>query len=105
MKPVNEASASTFLVKFYDEDGNPFTPTSARWRLRNLTNKRLVQDWTTITPTTTQASITVPASLNLILNDRNTYEEQVVSIQAEPGLDGQFSDEIRYKIKNLKGFT
>ncbi len=104
MKPVNEDSTCTFTAKFYSTNGNPFSPTSARYRVKNVTNNRVVLDWTALAVGGTEIDILIPASLNKILSNRNLYEEQALAVQAEPGADGQFTDEVVYRIKNLKAF-
>jgi hypothetical protein len=91
-------------VTFFNSNGQAFAPTSARWRLRDVTNKRVIQDWTSFTPSDTTEDIEIPASMNEIYDDRQAYQEHAFAIQAEPGADSQFSDEVRYKVKNLKAF-
>ncbi len=105
MKPVNEGSSCTATVRFYDTEGAAFVPSSARWRLVDSTNNRLVQDWSEIVPPDTEVDIEIPYSLNTIYNDRNLYEERTITVQADTGsTNSQFSEEVRYKVRNLRGF-
>jgi len=104
MKPVNEDSACHFIVKFHNTDGQPFTPTSAQWRLRDVSNSKILQDWTPISSLAEEITIQVAATLNVINNDRLPYQEQALAVQADTGLPTQYSEEIRYKVKNLQGF-
>jgi len=104
MKPVNEDSACSFIVKFRDKDGQPFTPTTAQWRLRDWSNSKVLQEWTAIGTLADEIVIQVPATLNVINNDTLSYQEQALAVQADTGLSTQYSEEIRYKVKNLKGF-
>lgn len=105
MKPVNEGSSSRAMVKFYDETGAAFVPVSAKWKLTDSTNNRTLQDWTDISPLAVEVSIQIPFSLNAIYDDRNLYEERTFTVQADTGNpNSQFSEESRYKVRNLKGF-
>jgi hypothetical protein len=72
--------------------------------LRDVTNSRVIQDWTSYAPTGTTETIEIAASLNVIHDDRRPFQEHAFAIQVEPGADTQFSDEVRYKVKNLKAF-
>lgn len=102
---VQEASSCTIRVSFYAEDHSEVTPDAVQWRLRDITNRRLLQDWTTISPAAS-VDIAIDATLNEIYNSRG-YGDQVhvLSVQANAGQTNQFSDETRYVVKNLKGFT
>jgi hypothetical protein len=104
MNTVKEASVCTVRARFFDGNDVPATPTSARWRLRDVTNDRLLQDWTPITVTSDTAQIVVPASLNAISNDRRRYQEHALSVQANVGETEQYTDEVRYKVQNLSAF-
>ena len=104
MKPVNEDSACSFVVKFHNTEGQPFTPTSAQWRLRDVSNSKILQDWATLGSLAEEITIPVSATLNVINNDRLPYQEQALAVQVDTGLPTQYSEEIRYKVKNLKGF-
>jgi hypothetical protein len=64
-----------------------------------------LQDWSDISPLDSTVSIEIPFSLNAIYNDRNLYEERTITVQADTGNDdSQFSEEVRYKVRNLRGF-
>lgn len=104
MKPVNEWSACSFTAYFYGADGQPSTPTGIQWRLRDVSSNRVLQDWTALATGATTVEITVPADLNVIVDDRRRYEEHAIAIRAEPGDDGQYIEELIYQVKNLKAF-
>lgn len=104
MNIVKESSACTVRARFFDEVDIPATPTTVRWRLRDVTNGRLLQDWTSVSATSPVVEITVPASLNAISNDRKQYQEHALSVQADAGDTDQYTDEVRYKVQNLSAF-
>lgn len=104
MNIVKESSACTIRARFFDENDVPATPTTAQWRLRDVTNNRVLQDWTTINVTSSTVQIVVPASLNAISNDRRAYQEHALSVQANVGDSEQYTDEVRYKVQNLSAF-
>ena len=112
MKPTNEGSFKKLRVAFFDTNGDPFVPTSAQWKLTDTTNVadpaagKLMQDWTDITPLALSVVITIPSSLNIINNDLNAYEERTFTVKAEPGNEnGQHTEDVKYKVRNLHGIT
>jgi hypothetical protein len=103
---VNESSAFTLRTRFFGTGGSQ-TPASLRYLIRDVSNNRVVRDWTILTPGTF-VDIFVSAPDNEIYEDqsrrRGHFEERVVSIQANYDTDSQYADEYRYLVKNLRGF-
>jgi len=104
MRPINEDSAATFTIKFRNNDGNLFTPQSAQYRLRDVSNDKVLRDWTAMPTLASEVALVIPAELHVINNNRLSYQEHALAVQADTGLDTQYSEEVRYKVKNLKGF-
>lgn len=104
MKPVNEGSTCTITARYRDAGGAEFTPSTARYRIRDTTNNRILLDWTSYTPASDTDDLIIPASLNAIYNDRKQYQDHAVAVQVNPGLDTQVTSEIVYKVKNLSAF-
>lgn len=104
---VNEASTMTVVARFYGASNVPSTPSTVRYRIKDVTNDRIVKDWTDITAAQ-QVEISVAASDNAIYMDGQRpfkrFEERVLAIQANYDVDTQYTEEIRYLIKNLRGF-
>jgi hypothetical protein len=104
---VNEASTMTVMAEFYGTANIASTPSTVRYRIKDVTNDRVVRDWTTLSPAH-QIEITVTADDNEIYLDGirpfKRFEERVLVIQANYDTDTQFAEEIRYLIKNLRGF-
>lgn len=101
---VKEESACTITARFFDPNDVAVTPQTARYRLKDVTNDRVVIDWTDLTPATS-VDIDVDAEDNRIYDTANASEERVLSVQANYGQANQYADEERYVIENLKGFS
>jgi hypothetical protein len=104
MNTVKESSALTLRVRFFDDNDTPSTPTSARWRLFDVSNGKVLQEWTDLPVSSSVAQIIVPAQLNAINNDRRRFQEHALSVQANVGETEQYTDEVRYKVQNLSAF-
>lgn len=104
---VNEASTMTVRAKFFDRFNAPSAPATLRYRIKDLTNDRVVRDWTELTPATV-VDVEISAEDNAIYSDGNRpfqrFEERVVVFQANYDTDIQYPEEVRYLIKNLRGF-
>jgi hypothetical protein len=104
---VPESSANTVRARFFNETGDLVTPTTARYLIRDISNDRLVRDWTSISPAAT-IDIAIAASDNEIYDTgrrERRFEKRVVTVQADAGTATQRTDEIEYWIRNLAGIT
>lgn len=103
---VNESSVLDLEAKFTTNTRQPVVPESVRYLIKDVTNDRIVRDWTTVTPAQT-INIQVTSTENDIYGApvrRYFFEERVISVQANYDTDTQYADEYRYLIKNLWGF-
>lgn len=105
-KYVNEATAMNVHARFFDTHNAPTTPTSVRYLIRDLTNDREVRAWTDISPFP-ELDIEVTAEDNTLLNTKSKkrFEERVLTVQANVGLDTQFTEELSYFVRNLRGLN
>jgi hypothetical protein len=104
-KIINEASTCEVTARFYDSGNSNTAPDAVRYLIRDLTNDRIVKDWTSIDPLA-EVTIDIDASDNEIYANsrrRQRFEKRVVTVQANPGDASQRSEEIEYWIKNLHG--
>jgi hypothetical protein len=102
---VNESSACTVRARFFNETGDLVTPSSARYLIRDISNGRIVRDWTSVAPAAT-VDIQVTASDNDIYEHarpNRRFEKRVVTVQADPGDPTQRTDEIEYWVRDLRG--
>lgn len=91
-------------VRFIDKDGRPFVPTAARYKVDDYDSETTLLDWTDIPPAA-KTDVSIPASANRILDDYNETERRVLTVQSDPGTDGQLAQESHYKVTNLEGFV
>lgn len=94
-------------ARFWGASNVASTPSTIRYRIKDVTNDRVVKDWTTVTPAH-EVQIEVSAADNGVYLDGQRpfrrFEERVLVIQANYDEDTQYAEEIRYLIKNLRGF-
>lgn len=104
---VNEGSACTVRARFSNL-GVLTAPASIRYRIKDVTNDRIVTDWTDV-PAASSIEIEVTAEENAIYNDSSQafrlWEHRVLVVQANYDTDNQFANEIPYMIRNLRGFN
>lgn len=103
---VNESSAMTVRARFFNETGSLVSPTTARYLIRDISNDRVVRDWTSLSPASI-IDIAVTASDNDLQDSRRQrrFERRVVTVQADEGTATQRTDEIEYWVRNLAGIT
>lgn len=102
---VNESSTLTVQTRFYNLSNDPTAPNSARYLIRDVSNDRLVRDWTAVTPAAL-VDIEIAASDNDIYDPtprQRRFEKRVLTVQANPGEATQYTDEFEYWIRNLAG--
>ena len=104
---INEASAMSVLAKCYGMTNSPTAPSTLRYRLKDLTNDRVVTDWTPLTPAA-EVEIELSAEQNRIYADGGRpfqrFEQRALVVQANYDSPTQHAQEIQYMIKNLRGF-
>ena len=104
---VKEGNPLTFTVNFFDSTNTAVVPTTVRYRIKDLTNNRVVLDWTSVTPASS-VDFTITPTQNAIYDqdtrNRLRYEERSVVVQADQGTDDQFVDEYLYRVINLRGY-
>lgn len=102
---VNEASTFTLRARFYDTANENEAPLSVHYSNRDVSNDRVVRDWTSVTPGA-QIDIEIAASDNLCYSNNRRprrFEKRVITVQANRGLPSQHTVEVEYWIRNLVG--
>ena len=101
-KSVNEGSAITFSVTFYNS-GVATAPSTIRYRVDDVVSEDNVVDWTTVTATAT-ASISIAASLNVMEDEDHRRERKIITVEADNGGATAFNASAYYDVLNNLGF-
>jgi hypothetical protein len=104
---VNESSAMTVRARFFNETGDLVAPTTARYLIRDVSNDRVVRDWTGLSAAS-MIDISVTATDNEMYEHarrHKKFERRVVTVQADTDTPTQRTDEIEYWVRNLAGIT
>lgn len=102
---VNESSTLTVRTQFYNQANDPTAPVTARYLIRDVSNDRVVRDWTSIAPAAS-VEIQIAASDNDIYEHtprQRRFEKRVLTVQANAGDITQYVDEFEYWVRNLAG--
>ena len=100
-KRVKEGAYFTGTAYFRSGDAST-TPTTARWRLDNLTTGKTVTAWTTISPAVS-ATLTVGPN-TLEQHDRKNVLMQI-TVESDTGLTTQDRTTVDYRIVNNRAFN
>lgn len=98
----NELSEVTVTVTPIDVVGDPYTPTTARFRLDDCLTEDELIPWTTIDSPSISMQITIPGSINAIIGSRRTPEPKILTVNTDQGLQTQHFAEYEYRIRDLK---
>ena len=100
MKRYNESTKATITVRCFDRASQPVTPTTLRYRLDCLTSRRVIQDWTDLTP----ADTAVIEFITSIENRANAVERKAITVEADTGISTVFADDGEFEVRRLSGF-
>lgn len=101
VRTFNEGSAVTVTARFRN-DGATVVPLSIRYRVDNRTAHENVVNWTDVSPASL-VTITVPATVNVLRNQRNRRERFAVTVEANYGTATAFTNAKQYDVQNLDG--
>ena len=101
MRTFNELSEVTVTARAVDKNGVLFIPTNARYRVDDLVSKNALVAWTSLTPAATM-TITIPATVNAIIDSTKTHEEKVVTVETDAALTTAHTEDYHYRVKNLE---
>ena len=101
----NELTAVTVTIVPRDINCDPYTPTTARFRVDDCLSGKELIDWTDIVVPLPSMQVEIAGSFNAIVdNTLQTPEKKVLTFNADNGLSTQSFTQYFYKIKNL-GFA
>ena len=96
---ANENSATQFTITPLDFDGEPFTPSTARYRLDDKATSTELIAWTVLT-VDDEMEITIPASAHAMQNATLAEETKVLTVEINYGLDTAHVEEFEYVLFN-----
>ncbi len=101
----NELVEVVVTVVPRDTAGNPYTPTTARYRVDDCKTAKQLVAWTDIAVPSQSMQISIPGTVNAIIgSNRRTPESKVLTMNTDEGLSTQHYEEYIYRIKDL-GFA
>lgn len=107
MLTINEGSPLFLTFDFTDEAGADIVPSTIRWRVDDITGaidtERVA--WTNVGAPASSVNVNVSALDNNIIDSDRAYENAVVTVQIDEGLNTQGTQRKEYRIKNLRGIT
>ena len=113
MKTINELSSFDYPVRFYDEEDQPFSPTTVHWRVYCETTDTVVQDWTAATSvaetdevgnvTAYRADITVTGPMNALQKPNNAKELRHLLVVSNKDEDDELSQDFPYTVRKVPG--
>ncbi len=111
MAEVNELAQAEWTISLLESDGTAAVPSTVEWRLKCMSSGNVLQDWTSVTPTTTSdeagnpaettATITVASTLHAMQTASRNVEQKALCIAANRGLSTEWNDEIVYTVVRL----
>lgn len=100
MRTHNEKVEVTVTAHALDLKGNPYVPVTARYKLTDCRSEEVLIDWTNLAPALSM-EIVIPGDSNAMVSNRK-YENKVVTVNTDSGLDSQHYEEYEYKIESKK---
>lgn len=77
----NAGSAVTVPYVSRNEQLEEVDPTTSRYRVDDLTNSRVIADWTAISPSPARGSVIVSAALNAMFGEASSLELRQVTFE------------------------
>lgn len=88
-------------MSFVDENNNPITPLTAKYRVDDVLSKEVVVAETPFTPTAPTHDIVIAATDNKILNAKLKKEYRELTVTFTYGSGRQGVSQYTYGVKNL----
>lgn len=101
MQRIPEQTTFAINASFYDPNAATI-PSTVRYRLTDEISRTELVGWTDLTPAAV-VTIIVSATSNAIVNVLNSVERRLLTVQADYGLDTEWSDDFEYEVSRLSG--
>lgn len=98
-----ERSSFTATVYFRSSADAAEAPTTAHYRIDDLTTRTVILDWTALSAAAS-ISIAVKSAENKIVNDRNNWERRQITVAADKDTVTETRDIAQWLVENIGGF-
>ncbi len=101
MEQINENNTIDLELTFYDRDGVLVVPASGHYRIDDLYSNTVIKASTSFIPTSSTHIITIPSSLNTILDVTKFSEIRIVTIDYTYNTSDVGTTQVKYELLNL----
>ena len=107
MDEINERTSYTLTISFYDEDNVAVVPTTAVYRIDDVTTGTEIRSSTTCgSVMATSMDVLITHDENSMVAENHTYETRRVTVEFTYGSPTKHgTDEYLYKVRNLPGVS
>ena len=99
MNSIVAGTTNYITVSFYDKNGTLAAPSSASWKAIDVETKTEMQSTTVLTPASS-IEITVPDTVNVLVDDTNWVETRRIIVTASYGVGESIVATFDYQISN-----
>ena len=78
-------------------------PTTAKYRVDCITTGVTLQDWTTLSVSTSMP-ISITSTFNAIQDNSNRFEKKQLTVAANPDTATQYRAVVTWKVENIRNF-
>lgn len=100
MDHINEGTTAYVTVTFRDKNGTPQAPSSAAWLVIDRATGQTMKAEAAISPAEA-VELTIPASVNELVNQRKRFEVRRVIVRAQYGADDAINAQFDYQVLNI----
>lgn len=97
---VMEKSSAYLSVSFRDKAGAESNPASASWKAHDKASGRELQAETAL-PSGATVEITLPPSINTLVDTSKSFEIRVITVEALFGANDGVNQQFEYTVTNL----
>lgn len=98
-KPLVDERSSFNATSYYRSAGTASAPTTAAYRIDDLTTGTVIQDWTALAAAA-EISIPVTSNNNRLIDRCNDNEKRLITVAADKDTDTETRDNIEYVVNN-----
>ena len=100
---VKERNSITLTAYFRDSSNAASAPTTAHYRIDDITTETAITAWTSLTPGAS-IDITIKSAENRIIDQSNERERRQITVSADKGTTTETRDTYQYFIENIGAY-